>query len=90
MRIEQKSTKRITPLPSTLKSWKAHYHCPPGHGTYLRDIIDEIVAEFLDEYETKRGRGRPRHFPKRPATGAPYPGPQLLLSALILIIFTFP
>ncbi|MCB0548649.1 MAG: hypothetical protein KDD19_13805 [Phaeodactylibacter sp.] len=54
MRIEQKSAKRITLTfdPEKLEKLKA---IARRERTYLRDIIDEIVAEFLDEYETKKG-----------------------------------
>lgn len=54
--MEQKAARRITLTfdPEKLEKLKA---IARQERTYLRDIIDEIVAEFLDEYEAKRGQG---------------------------------
>ena len=51
--LDQKSTKRITLTfdPDKLEKLKA---IARRERTYLRDIIDEIVAEYLNEYEAKK------------------------------------
>ena len=57
MRLETKGTKRITLTfdPDKLEKLKT---IARRERTYLRDIIDEIVAEYLDEYESKKEGGR--------------------------------
>jgi len=52
--LGQKSSKRITLTfdPEKLEKLKA---IARKERTYLRDIIDGIVAEYIDEYEGKKG-----------------------------------
>ncbi|MCB0584398.1 MAG: hypothetical protein KDD06_03600 [Phaeodactylibacter sp.] len=52
IRLEQKAAKRVTLTfdPEKLERLKA---IARRKRSYLRDIIDEIVAEYLDEYEAR-------------------------------------
>ncbi len=55
--LQPQATRRITLTidPEKLEKLKA---IARRERTYLKDIIDEIVAEFLDEYEAKKEKGK--------------------------------